>query len=140
MFDAGDTARQMFFLKSGSLTYIQLDGKMLQPPIEEGQWISEPVMWTRWRHLGECRVEALTELILIDSTAFSEVLCAHPKPWAFAHKYAKAFIEQLNREDPQTLTDVLRDTEFYLVTVPHLTKQLHSSNSYAALGDIEPPL
>mmetsp|Transcript_30983 Transcript_30983/g.95270 ORF Transcript_30983/g.95270 Transcript_30983/m.95270 type:complete len:734 (-) Transcript_30983:114-2315(-) len=117
VFSWGDVAKQMYFVKSGSLTYTMMDGMKLDPPPNQKDWVSEPVLWTDWRHQGDLTAETTAELIAVDPAQFVEVMSVHPRPWLFAKKYAAHFVAFLNHIDRLELMDILRNYSFYAQAV-----------------------
>merc|ERR1719221_1891510 len=75
-------------------------------------WLSEPVLYTIWRHRGSLEAMTGAELIAIDPKQFMTVMSVHPKPWHFAVSYAKAFVKFLNALG-EDLTDILQCTGMY---------------------------
>lgn len=58
MFSLGDEGNGMFFVKTGMLRYSvnnaasEPGGKVPYNGISPGMWVTEPVLWTSWRHMG----------------------------------------------------------------------------------------
>jgi len=80
----------------------------------ESDWVSEAALWTQWDHLGY--LEALTDcqLVAIRASVFSEVVSQNAATWTSAQKYAKKFVEELNKVDRSKLTDVLERNLTYV--------------------------
>jgi len=97
-FHAGDEGKKMFFIKSGILDYLPI-GCSEPLPMEPKDWLSEPVLFTTWRHRGSLQACTESELIAVDPKQFMTVMSVHPRPWHYAVSYAKAFIHMLNSRD-----------------------------------------
>jgi len=113
VFNNGDVAQNMFFIRSGTVDYIRPDGSELQPPLEEKEWFSEPVLWTEWRHQGTMSAQVDCELFVVDPTVFATAVCGHPTPFEFTRRYAFEFVIELNTLNREDITDVLRHSKLY---------------------------
>eukprot|EP00747_Dinoflagellata_sp_TGD_P059220 gnl/TRDRNA2_/TRDRNA2_151472_c0_seq1.p1 gnl/TRDRNA2_/TRDRNA2_151472_c0~~gnl/TRDRNA2_/TRDRNA2_151472_c0_seq1.p1 ORF type:complete len:357 (+),score=29.78 gnl/TRDRNA2_/TRDRNA2_151472_c0_seq1:84-1154(+) len=112
VFTGGDEARSMFFIRSGDVCYELSNGNVLEPPVQPGEWIAEPVLWTLWRHLGTLWASSLCDMLTVDPKKFGEVMCYHPRPWYFARHYADQFLTFINSQAPDALTDVMREFDY----------------------------
>jgi len=112
-FNNGDEAKKMFFVKSGDLDYVAA-GSMHEDRVtlRQKDWLTEPVLFTAWRHKGSLQALTESELITVDPQQFMTVMSVHPRPWHCAVKYAKVFVQFLNRE-PKNLTDIIRCDGLY---------------------------
>lgn len=91
-FDNGDEAKFMYFVKCGVLHYTRNDMETKQPT----QWLSEPVLYTMWRHKGALVAQTESELLTVDPEAYMSVMKVHPRPWTYAFAYALKVVELLN--------------------------------------------
>lgn len=82
VFGAGDEAKKMYFVKSGTLDYTTMDRTTLKPGPQPKEWLSEALLWTSWRHQGDLLAMIESELISVDPNQFEEVMSVHPRPWA----------------------------------------------------------
>merc|ERR1712007_405759 len=73
VFCSGDEAKNMFFPKQGDLQYRKSDGNLLEPTVDTSDWVSEPVLWTIWRHQGHLKFVHEGELIVVRPSEFHEV-------------------------------------------------------------------
>jgi len=114
IFSWGDSAKRMYFIKSGRLQYttVTVEGTKKEA-LEQKDWISEAVLWTDWRHQGDLTAETASDLIAVDPARFVEEMGVHPRPWYFAKEYAMHFVNKLNQMDRAELSDIARDTSFF---------------------------
>eukprot|EP00929_Paragymnodinium_shiwhaense_P008429 TRINITY_DN112384_c0_g1_i1.p1 TRINITY_DN112384_c0_g1~~TRINITY_DN112384_c0_g1_i1.p1 ORF type:complete len:1128 (+),score=285.19 TRINITY_DN112384_c0_g1_i1:86-3469(+) len=82
---------RMFFLMSGEMYYMQ-DRSV--KTVEKGQWLSEGVLWTKWRHCGTARAKTETRLLVIDADNFAESISSFPSD--HASNYAEEFVKYIN--------------------------------------------
>jgi len=120
VFNCGDRAMYMYFIKGGSYTYRARSKAVLTPELQPKEWVGEPVLWTVWRHQGTLSSKTASDLIRLDPKVFVDIFGGHPRPWFFAKQYARQFISFLN-DWPEEMTDVLRDDYFYSKTVHECT-------------------
>lgn len=134
LYFAGEAARSMYFIDDGELQYVEahpisdLPSLAEEPSMmqlhrrhsEEGrrlrgdrtrnaqsqEWLCEPVLWTRWVHLGDVHATTECALISIDAAKFGEVLCMNKATWEVASSYCRNYLEALNRKAPQDLCDL----------------------------------
>jgi hypothetical protein len=119
VFRFGDEGRFMYFLKEDASRGLKgacmdfrhglVGGK---EPIREGAWISEAVLWTDWRHLGELRCNHTCDLITVDPNEFAVAVRHHPRPWFLAREYGYLFLHWLNSLEENELSDFLYDDLF----------------------------
>lgn len=85
---------KMYFIVSGKLLY-QRTGKS---PIylEQGGWLVEPVLWTKWVHCGTLRASAESRFMVIDAAKFQDIVSAFPTD--HASEYAAQFVDWLNNQ------------------------------------------
>ena len=94
----GNRARRRFLVEAGVFNYGLSDRAM---PTDASQlshrsWISEAVLWTKWRHRGKLSAVTAGELITISPTVFVELMAMNVRAWKFARSYALGFIEFIN--------------------------------------------
>lgn len=112
IFTGGEEAKAMFFIKSGVLCYTR--GNLeLSPSPQTREWASEAVLWCQWRHRGMLRATSAAELVVVDSAKFVDMMAVHPRPWFYARQYGLAFVVMVNELHVDSLSDFLRDEEFY---------------------------
>jgi len=118
VFSAGEKATRMLFIQEstggvsdGHLEYTTAFGEKLFP--SNGDWVSEAVLWTDWRHRGELMSITTNDLIGVDPNLFMEVMCIHPRPWCCAKRYGNRFIRFINSMEARKVTDILRSDTFY---------------------------
>eukprot|EP00928_Gymnodinium_smaydae_P015506 TRINITY_DN15734_c0_g1_i1.p1 TRINITY_DN15734_c0_g1~~TRINITY_DN15734_c0_g1_i1.p1 ORF type:complete len:678 (+),score=100.81 TRINITY_DN15734_c0_g1_i1:86-2035(+) len=120
VFIAGSEASDMFFVKSGRLTYQVIGGVETEPEAKE--WIGEPVLWTVWRHRGDFQATGPSDLIRLNTVKFSEKMAMHPKPWMYAKHYGQEFVKFLNAMPKDEVADVLNGENFYSRAVHYAAK------------------
>eukprot|EP00747_Dinoflagellata_sp_TGD_P072403 gnl/TRDRNA2_/TRDRNA2_157465_c0_seq1.p1 gnl/TRDRNA2_/TRDRNA2_157465_c0~~gnl/TRDRNA2_/TRDRNA2_157465_c0_seq1.p1 ORF type:complete len:248 (-),score=45.86 gnl/TRDRNA2_/TRDRNA2_157465_c0_seq1:47-790(-) len=96
------------------MQYVLMNGSHLEPVLQPGEWVSEPILWTRWRHCGEFRAVEPSELVNLEPKAFTDIMSMHPKPWKLCKRYGEYFVNHLTNLSSQAyLSDVIRDYDFY---------------------------
>jgi len=122
IFNPGDGAMWMYFVKNGSFQYVLNEGVALRDedrpapgplPLNMKAWVAEAVLWTHWQHRGKLSAVQPGELLTIDPLNFAKVMSVHPRPWLFARNYAVRFIQFLNSIKNKALTDVFRVDAFH---------------------------
>jgi len=73
----------------------------------ESDWVSEAALWTLWDHLGYLEALSDCQLVAVKAAKFSEVVSQNAATWSSAQKYAKRFVEELNKVEKHKLSDVL---------------------------------
>lgn len=104
-FCLGDEAVRMYFVKAGELEYQSFDDETHKPE----KWLSEAVLYTHWRHRGDLIACTESELVLVDPKGYMSVMKVHPRPWTMAQSYAQRFVDHLNDQKGQELTDIIED-------------------------------
>lgn len=104
LFCEGEVAVGMFIILDGLLKYEHLDGTDLE--VAEKQWVSEPVMWTAWEHLGDMKAMRECELVQIDAEMFAEVMQMYSKTFNILKSYAQEYVTQLSNLQVEHLTDI----------------------------------
>jgi len=110
LFSMGEAARAMWFVISGTLEYTLMNGTVDSSPparnVDGGTWLSEPVLWTSWVHLGDMITVAESSLMTVDAEKFCVKLMTNPALRMRARLYAHKFVETLNKVEPRKLTDL----------------------------------
>merc|ERR1712228_997402 len=78
--------------------------------LTQGQWISEPVLWTHWMHRGILRAACDSRLCLLDAHKFQDVVGTFDHDDFNPMVYAAGFVDGLNN-CKDLLTDVARGME-----------------------------
>merc|ERR1719329_1429941 len=107
IFNAGEfpSTPKMYFVVSGCLEYASITGETEM--LRQGDWVSEPSLWTPWMHRGTLTVVNECRLLELDAFRFQDVVtrfdanCVSVSPKA----YAQRFVQELNRRD-QAATDL----------------------------------
>lgn len=115
IFSPSDAATKMYFLVSGQLLYTAIyhahrktfrrnnqsgeqKGEMGSYSITDGQYLSEPVLWTNWEHAGELQVINDAQMLSLQAERFEEcVKSGQTSALASATLYARRFLACLNR-------------------------------------------
>jgi hypothetical protein len=100
---------RMYVVFSGVLEYV--DKYLEQHKVVEKQWISEPALWTNWKHQGTLTAITDAKMAVLDAEQFQDV-CSHymkkSKMQDFNPKsYAAKFVEELN--ETSDLSDLATD-------------------------------
>jgi len=125
IFSMGALASHMYFVSSGTLTYLfdhkkrrsllsayrptfdqaySRDSAQLTElevtrgsgeKVEFGQWLSEAALWTRWEHRGQLTTLTGASLLAISACAFAKLLQRCITAHAFAVIHAKKFLADL---------------------------------------------
>jgi hypothetical protein len=120
LLDAGDvlfnlddepTEGKMYFVCHGTFEYRDAYGEI--HPVLEKMWVSEPALWTYWKHRGTLTAMTDAKLAVVDAESFQEVCGQYMKKsrgQGFNPKvYAAAFIAELNALDNSELSDLAHD-------------------------------
>jgi len=95
---------KMYFVFSGSFEYVDKYGE--SHTVTEKQWVSEPALWTYWRHQGTLTANGDAKMAVLEAEPFQEVCEQYmrkAKGQGFNPKqYAAAFIEELNSREEWT--------------------------------------
>jgi len=109
LFHAHEVATHMYIVMEGRLQYVRVDsaGKEMAEWVDKGEdWISEPALWTSWEHLGMLTAVVPSELMLIDTVRFSEVVHLNPHALEITRIYAFNFLQWLNDQERDSLSDI----------------------------------
>merc|ERR1712051_919863 len=77
------------------------------------EWLSEAVLFTVWRHMGDLFALCESELLSVNPEQFMSVMSVHPRPWNLTQSYARKFIKLLNGIYVSELTDIIRHPFFF---------------------------
>ncbi|CAE8650954.1 unnamed protein product [Polarella glacialis] len=79
--------------------------------VSPGQWLAEPAMWIKWKHVGHCSSTENCELVLLPSEAAARILSrSNPSSYSGARRYAKTFAAYFAKQ-PDLLSDVWQDMD-----------------------------
>jgi CRP-like cAMP-binding protein len=111
LFIPGEAATHMYIVVKGRLTYRRMvggGGHEVVERVDPGEdWISEPALWTElWRHLGQLTAVDESDNLAINASKFSEQVKLNPQAYLFTKGYAKNFLDWLNEESFDTLSDI----------------------------------
>lgn len=110
LFHPGETATHMYIVVEGKFKYARLDsfGDLHKELVEKAEdWIAEPALWTRrWVHCGLLKAIEDSDNLTIDSSKFAEQVRLNPQAHELVSSYALNFLEWLNNEDPNDLSDI----------------------------------
>merc|ERR1719331_3754045 len=87
--------------------------------VNAGDWVCEAVLWTMWVHHGDLRAHKECQMITIDGHKFSQLMRKNNILWIQLHKYAAAFVAELNKISAETLTDLLTGGRDDALIDPH---------------------
>jgi hypothetical protein len=87
--------------------------------LEEGDIVSEAVLWTTWEHLGDMISGADSLVVYMDTTIFTQEILTHRRATVHAVKYARHFIWHMNRSEPSDVMGFdldlcVLDTDLYI--------------------------
>merc|ERR1712051_954247 len=77
------------------------------------EWLSEAVLFTVWRHMGDLFALCESELLSVNPEQFMSVMSVHPRPWNLTQSYARKFVKLLNGIEVSELTDIVNHPSFY---------------------------
>eukprot|EP00415_Alexandrium_ostenfeldii_P001633 UN1633 len=61
-----------------------------------GDWIAEPVLWTRWMHRGMLVAVDDCRLCMLDAAKFQEIVAQFEHACADPREYAQDFVDSMN--------------------------------------------
>jgi len=109
-FIAGETATHMYVVVSGRLVYTKFDskGNAQREYVDHAEdWIAEPVLWTpHWVHMGGLIAITETVLLVVADVKFMEKVRLNPQAFNIAKEYAVQFIDWLNCQEYDQLSDI----------------------------------
>merc|ERR1740121_1154892 len=65
----------------------------------------EPTLWTHWTHCGSAQAQVPTRLLTLDADVFHKAVITFPTDHVL--NYAGQFVDLLNDQDQEGLTDLL---------------------------------
>ena len=105
LFAKGETAKSMFFVLSGSLTYTMEIGA--PTPVQAPAFFTEMVLWAPWSHNGTMRAKTDCKILLLDAEKFHDVVFHAQNCQLEVCKYAERAIHILNKYfNKDTRTDL----------------------------------
>eukprot|EP00930_Biecheleria_cincta_P029409 TRINITY_DN20471_c0_g2_i2.p1 TRINITY_DN20471_c0_g2~~TRINITY_DN20471_c0_g2_i2.p1 ORF type:complete len:879 (+),score=150.97 TRINITY_DN20471_c0_g2_i2:187-2823(+) len=112
VFTSGYAATHMFFVLSGQLSYVlskggrHLGNASEAPDIfasaglaSNGDSLCEPVLWTKWLHLGRLTSPAKSHLIMLNAAQFRKNVLMFPDFHEVAKQYGRKFVHKLNASE-----------------------------------------
>eukprot|EP00928_Gymnodinium_smaydae_P065483 TRINITY_DN4861_c0_g1_i8.p1 TRINITY_DN4861_c0_g1~~TRINITY_DN4861_c0_g1_i8.p1 ORF type:complete len:722 (-),score=157.78 TRINITY_DN4861_c0_g1_i8:83-2248(-) len=111
---------KMFFVRSGNLTYtaapastcagkatmVRTSGPASTQSVTANTFVSEPALWTTWRHCGELKAEADSCLMVLRTERFAETIREFDQEDFNWHSYAYKFVTELNNLEEHQLSDL----------------------------------
>ncbi|CAE8651306.1 unnamed protein product, partial [Polarella glacialis] len=113
LFNTGQMAESMYFLSSGMMVFIRDDRELAELPtfVSPGQWLAEPAMWIKWKHVGHASsTEQNCELVSLHCKTAIRVLSQDTSIISGARRYAKTFAAYFDKQ-PDRLSDVWADMD-----------------------------
>ncbi|CAE8727763.1 unnamed protein product [Polarella glacialis] len=114
LFHAGQVAENLYFLSSGQMVFVRDDRELQHEPpafVSPGQWLAEPAMWIKWKHVGQSSSTEDCELVLLPCDAAARILSgSNASNYAGARRYAQAFAAYFAKQ-PDRLSDVWTDMD-----------------------------
>lgn len=105
LFAKGGTAKSMFFVLSGDLTYSMEIGA--PTPVSAPAFFTEMVLWAPWSHNGTMRARTDCKILLMDAEKFHDVVFHAKNCQLEVCKYAEQAIHILNKYfNKDTRTDL----------------------------------
>ncbi|CAK0907668.1 unnamed protein product [Prorocentrum cordatum] len=105
-----ETANHMYIVVEGKFNYARLDsfGGLHKELVDKAEdWIAEAALWAgNWVHRGLCKAIEDSDNLTIDSNKFAEQVKLNPQAHEFVSSYARIFLEWLNSENPNNLSDI----------------------------------
>ncbi|CAE8620527.1 unnamed protein product [Polarella glacialis] len=114
LFHAGQVAENMYFLSSGQMVYVRDDRELPHERpafVSPGQWLAEPAMWIKWKHVGQSSSTENCELVLLPCDSAARILSrSNASSYAGARRYAQTFAAYFTKQ-PDRLSDVWPDMD-----------------------------
>ncbi|CAE8687780.1 unnamed protein product, partial [Polarella glacialis] len=108
LFHAGQVAENLYFLSSGQMVFVRDDRELQHEPpafVSPGQWLAEPAMWIKWKHVGQSSSAENCELVLLPCDAAARILSrSNASSYAGARRYAQTFAAYFAKQ-PDRLSD-----------------------------------
>lgn len=109
VFSYDDQASQMYWSLSGTLYYHkdQQDTHATMPAacVQSGTWICEPILWVKWKHVGQLVANTRAELVTLKAAKFHEVMEENIHARKYALRFWKYFSEH------EIISDLFVDEE-----------------------------
>jgi len=65
--------------------------------LDRGNWLCEATLWTTWKHRGVLTTSTGGALLRLDAAEFGAIILKHnASAWAYASRYGREFVRQLN--------------------------------------------
>ncbi|CAE8712229.1 unnamed protein product, partial [Polarella glacialis] len=112
LFHAGQVPENVYFLSSGQMVFIR-DDQANEPPaiVSPGQWLTEPAMWIKWKHVGHSSSTENCELVVLPCDAAARILSqSNPSTDSGPRRYARTFAAYFAKQ-PDRLSDVWADMD-----------------------------
>jgi hypothetical protein len=143
LFHPGETATHMYIVVEGKFNYARLDsfGGLHKELVEKAEdWIAEPALWTRrWVHCGLLKAIEDSDNLTIDAKKFAEQVKLNPQAHEFVSSYALNFLEWLNNEDPNDLSDISQGedvTQLFAGFIPRAVSFRSRAASFRSRGRV----
>merc|ERR1712039_345311 len=88
------------------------------------EWISEPVLWTSWVHVGALKCQDNGVLYGLSSAAFQNITAQFKTKSFYPAIFAHLFVAALNGLEKKNLSDLTQD----MLDVAHLVQQCFGEN------------
>lgn len=72
----------------------------------EGQWVSEPILWTSWQHVGDLHSSTECQVITINAELFANSFELQGAMRSFVQAYALRYVKHMNQAGLDALTDL----------------------------------
>ena len=128
LFYAHEVAHQMYFMVHGDLLYVQTNGVVPSPPIDQGEALSEASLWILWTHNGTAHAQVKTEMLQMNSSTFAEIAMKYLPTWKMCAKFASTFLEAFMEAGP---SDIFRQEDVYENAVRSMYKYARTRLSTA---------
>ncbi|CAE8610278.1 unnamed protein product [Polarella glacialis] len=114
LFHAGQVPENIYFLSSGQMVFIRDNQELAKEPpaiVSPGQWLAEPAMWIKWKHVGHSSSTENCELVVLPCDAAARILSqSNPSTDSGARRYARTFAAYFTKK-PDRLSDVWADMD-----------------------------
>ncbi|CAE8705802.1 unnamed protein product, partial [Polarella glacialis] len=111
LFHAGQVTGNMYFLSSGQMVFMRDDAGGPPALVSPGQWLAEPAMWIKWKHVGLASSSRNCELVSLPCEAAMKILShSNASTYSGARRYAKCFAAYFIKHTDK-LSDVWADMD-----------------------------
>lgn len=124
LFSCSEEAKSMVFVSNGTMEYtigrlerpdgmtspeskISGNTRKFSQSVHRLQYVSEPVLWCTWLHVGDMIAITESSVVSVDSGAFGQSLSNNQPVWTAVKRYARKYVNELNRVPKEDLTDLL---------------------------------